>query len=374
MAIFVKLLIVLQMLIVNQHITIKCSILKNSFNKTYLYLAAFTALFLSFLYYVLPNLHEDTAFMGDGIYLLLAVVYLIPIVLLTDQPKTHTITIMSVAWVYTMFVYIISHRIAQYIYPEFLQLYSLGIQSILYILTYRSYYKMINNKFIFSIWNVGKETLYIIMGLAISSLSLLFILNYSYIHGATIINQIIAPVLLMIILILGLNLAYSFVKASKSVQDIEKRVRKDSLTRLGNREAMLEDANTRISKGEHFCLLFMDLDEFKIVNDTYGHKVGDDYLVSFSNTVRKHLGADDRFYRISGDEFVLLWSKKSCDELVEKLEEFEFLNNPMGIEFRGLSTGYAYYPEEEKDIVSLLAMADERMYQIKKRKHKNLVN
>ncbi len=374
MAIYVKLLIVLQMLIVNQHITIKCSRLKKSFNKTYFYLAAFTALFLSFLYYLLPTLPEDTAFMGDGIYLLLAAIYVFPIVFLTDQPKIHTITIMSVAWVYTMFIYIISHRIAQYIYPELLQLYSLGIQSILYVLTYRSYYKMINSKFIFTILNVGKETLYIIMGLGISSLALLFILNYSYIHGATIINQILEPVLLIIILIFGLNLAYSFVRADKSVKDIEKRVRKDSLTRLGNREAMLEDANTRIIEGNPFCLLFMDLDDFKFVNDTYGHQAGDDYLVAFSNTIRKYLGSDDRFYRISGDEFVLLWSKKSCNELVEKLEELEFLNNPMGVEFRGLSTGHARFPEDETDIVELLSMADERMYQIKKKKHKNQDN
>ena len=72
---------------------------------------------------------------------------------------------------------------------------------------------------------------------------------------------------------------------------------------------------------------------------------------------------------MSGDEFAVLCSRKTYKDLLNKLNNLTFINNPMGVEFKGLSLGHAFFPEEGIEIIDLLSKADERMYLIKKKKH-----
>ena len=374
MLLLVKILLVLQMLVVNLHMTIKSSRLKRSMGATLSVLFFVTALFIVVFYLGASIAPEEYLSKGDGLYLVFTLVYYIPLRFLTDQPARNTLTIMATAWVYTMFIYIISHRIAFQFDPDNLQLYSLILQTAFYLITYRIYFRFMNDKFIYTVRNMDRVSINILMTLSVSTVSLLFLMNYSYVYGHTPFSEMIEPILLIIISTLSLQLASSFVKSSKDAESIVKRIRKDPLTRLGNREAMMEDVNRRISRDEVFGLIFADLDRFKHVNDTYGHQAGDDYLVAFANTTRTFLGQKDRFYRISGDEFVIVCDYESCHSLMKRFDNFKFLNDPRGIGFLGLSTGHAIYPKEERELVDLLSKADERMYQEKKRKHMEQAN
>jgi diguanylate cyclase (GGDEF)-like protein/PAS domain S-box-containing protein len=83
----------------------------------------------------------------------------------------------------------------------------------------------------------------------------------------------------------------------------------DQLTCLPNRRA-LETVVARLSPGEH-CLALLDLDHFKTVNDTYGHHVGDQVLISFAKAAKALVRSDDAIFRLGGEEFVLLF--ENCD-------------------------------------------------------------
>jgi hypothetical protein len=100
------------MLVANLHMTIRSSRLKRSMGATLSVLFFVTVLFIVVFYLGASIAPEDYLFKGDGLYLLFTMVYYIPLRFLTDQPARNTLTIMATAWVYTMFVYIISHRVA----------------------------------------------------------------------------------------------------------------------------------------------------------------------------------------------------------------------------------------------------------------------
>jgi len=93
----------------------------------------------------------------------------------------------------------------------------------------------------------------------------------------------------------------------------------DSLTGLPNRRMLLERLTASISReqrGHPFALLFLDLNDFKQVNDTFGHQVGDDLLVEFAQRLTASVRAGDTVARLGGDEFVVL-----CEDIMPGEEE-----------------------------------------------------
>jgi len=85
----------------------------------------------------------------------------------------------------------------------------------------------------------------------------------------------------------------------------------DTLTNLPNRELFMEHLSMAIKRGRrrpnyHFAVLYMDIDRFKLVNDSLGHIVGDDLLKAFAKRIRESLRDIDTFARLGGDEFVIL--------------------------------------------------------------------
>ncbi len=81
----------------------------------------------------------------------------------------------------------------------------------------------------------------------------------------------------------------------------------DALTQLKNREGFYEDVHHRMNNNHHFAIIFVDLDNFKAVNDMFGHEAGDLYLLEFVRAVKEPLqDGTHGFYRLHGDEFVCL--------------------------------------------------------------------
>lgn len=162
-------------------------------------------------------------------------------------------------------------------------------------------------------------------------------------------------------------------KLLKSEQNYKYLAHHDSLTDLYNRAALHELLQEKITRRERFALILIDLDNFKPINDRYGHFVGDLYLKHIAHMLENGSSPDDLIGRIGGDEFV--WIISSMDENSELdrvvdtrlslLQKTPFMYK--GIEIPILfSAGVSQYPRDAKDIASLLKAADEAMYTMKR--------
>ena len=151
----------------------------------------------------------------------------------------------------------------------------------------------------------------------------------------------------------------------------------DPLTGLSNRLLLADRLDHAISHAGRFgkciAVVFCDLDDFKPVNDTHGHAVGDEVLRAVADRMRSVLRKEDTVCRFGGDEFVIL---------VEELKSFDFLDavvhkildvccrsvNVDGIAVPvAMSIGVALYPNDAADADTLIRRADEAMYRAKHR-------
>ncbi|MGM0519344.1 MAG: EAL domain-containing protein [Campylobacterota bacterium] len=149
----------------------------------------------------------------------------------------------------------------------------------------------------------------------------------------------------------------------------------DSLTKLPNRSYFYKQFQTYLKKAQEnedkLALLFIDLDKFKDVNDTYGHSTGDKMLQIVSKRLSNSIREDDFLARLGGDEFVVILDKikdnKSINIFAQKLqkrvgEKIEIDNHIFEMT---LSIGIALYPEHGEDEKKLLQNADIAMYEVK---------
>jgi len=145
----------------------------------------------------------------------------------------------------------------------------------------------------------------------------------------------------------------------------------DPLTNLYNRGAFIKEINKRIKSAslykEKFGFVLFDIDHFKNVNDTYGHKVGDDVLIKLSNYISKNISVDDFLARWGGEEFVIVSSCtniKQLIQLVEKLQEELSRISFTPVQKITLSFGLTVFKDgDTKD--SILNRADEALYRAK---------
>jgi diguanylate cyclase (GGDEF)-like protein len=149
----------------------------------------------------------------------------------------------------------------------------------------------------------------------------------------------------------------------------------DALTDLPNR-ILLEDRikialRMAARSAQRVGICFIDLDHFKKINDSLGHKAGDRLLVAFSNTLRKQLRSGDSLARWGGDEFVMLLPELDGEgdarEVARKVQEALF--HPIRIEDGEYSVtfsmGVAIYPDNASDVEGLLSQADRAMFYAK---------
>jgi diguanylate cyclase (GGDEF)-like protein/PAS domain S-box-containing protein len=151
----------------------------------------------------------------------------------------------------------------------------------------------------------------------------------------------------------------------------------DLLTGLPNRALFmdrLERAITRANRrGSKVVVLFMDLDNFKVVNDSLGHKAGDQLLIAVAERLKTCLRSDDSAARLGGDEFtILIEDIASVGEVVEIAERIaEVLRRPFALEeqevFVTVSTGIALNSTAQEQPADLLRHADLAMYRAKHR-------
>jgi len=146
----------------------------------------------------------------------------------------------------------------------------------------------------------------------------------------------------------------------------------DELTGLPNRSLIRERVEAILARaGGRFALAFIDIDNFKHINDFYSHAIGDALLVKFVQRIASHLRPSDILARMSGDEFVLVLDPFETREqivgmvetIVEHLKQSFFID---GFEiFTSASIGVSFYPDHGRDYEALRRNADTAMYRAK---------
>jgi diguanylate cyclase (GGDEF)-like protein/PAS domain S-box-containing protein len=145
----------------------------------------------------------------------------------------------------------------------------------------------------------------------------------------------------------------------------------DALTGLPNRIYLTEQLDKRLNAQEHCAVLYVDLDKYKIINDTLGHSVGDQVLIEVARRFKQTIRPGDVAGRIGGDEFILLLNKLSDRVEIEKIsrEVLAAIEKPFILSnrayFLSASIGVAIAPENGKDGKVLIRCADNAMYRVK---------
>jgi diguanylate cyclase (GGDEF)-like protein len=143
---------------------------------------------------------------------------------------------------------------------------------------------------------------------------------------------------------------------------------KDALTGLSNRYSLFTKMNQLIQSNQAFIVVFIDLDNLKMINDTYGHSKGDVYLKEFARSLQDTVNDQDNVYRFAGDEFVCLIEMDIATFKQTLFEEEVNRAIVMSIPFVGMSMGTAYYPNDGSNPDSLITKADQNMYVEKRQK------
>lgn len=158
-------------------------------------------------------------------------------------------------------------------------------------------------------------------------------------------------------------------------QKLEMMAHYDMLTKLPNRSLLADRFKSGIAHSQQtdtmLGVCFLDLDNFKPVNDSYGHDVGDQLLIAVAQRLKSNIRDEDTASRQGGDEFVLLLgdikSLAHCDETLQRINYF--LAQPYiiaGHTFNiSVSIGVTLYPDDDADLDTLLRHADYSMYQAK---------
>ncbi|MCR8923169.1 EAL domain-containing protein [Dasania sp. GY-MA-18] len=158
-------------------------------------------------------------------------------------------------------------------------------------------------------------------------------------------------------------------------QEMEQLAFYDPLTGLVNRRLFKERLKQHISfakrHGTQAAILYLDLDRFKVVNDTLGHDVGDQLLVAIADRLKTSMREQDTVARLGGDEFTVLVPDIKNISDVEALARkiIAVIQKPIAVAGKKLSTttsiGVSLYPDHEKDSIELMKMADMAMYHAK---------
>ncbi|PKO92030.1 MAG: hypothetical protein CVU16_07440 [Betaproteobacteria bacterium HGW-Betaproteobacteria-10] len=158
----------------------------------------------------------------------------------------------------------------------------------------------------------------------------------------------------------------------------------DSLTGLPNRTQLgrrLRQALSRATRqGTRLAVGFIDLDHFKEINDTYGHAIGDQFLIEIAHRLQETCRTEDTMARWGGDEFVFLMEDVNNPQTPAQLAErmLHDLAKPLSLAGQNFvpsaSIGLALFPDEKQCAASLLELADSAMYQAKKAGGKQVVS
>ena len=189
-------------------------------------------------------------------------------------------------------------------------------------------------------------------------------------------TEILSALLIAVVISI---LAAAFVTAFFSLQEAAKELEilsyRDALTNLNNPRSYHEHMDELSKKKLPYGLIFMDLNDFKQVNDTYGHDAGDELLNIVAKRLQNSIREKDKAFRIGGDEFVVVihgtHEARFYESVIARMRENvarDVVLSDVTLKV-SISAGYARCPEDGAKFEDVVKKADELMYE-NKRKHK----
>ncbi|MSO98257.1 MAG: GGDEF domain-containing protein [Rhodospirillaceae bacterium] len=177
------------------------------------------------------------------------------------------------------------------------------------------------------------------------------------------------------------EIGHHLAKQDRRIAELENLATTDGLTNVLNRRGFEDRLTHELSvarrHGVGGVLIFVDLDEFKPINDTYGHAAGDEVLVTVANLLRAHIRDTDYIGRLGGDEFAILLPRSNKRNGVGRAEDLDRKLNNAYAAWRGhnipIKASCGVYMYSSKiEMKELLENADAAMYQIKQERKTRL--
>ncbi len=183
--------------------------------------------------------------------------------------------------------------------------------------------------------------------------------------------------------VIGANIIVDDITESKEAEkELKEKVERDPLTGAYNRRALKSVLQDRLEEAREknliSCLAVLDVDDFKEINDEYGHRAGDKVLKYIATRVKKELRDKDLIIRTGGDEFLIYLhdireaknALKSMERIFKKITGRYRLDDDFGNQsqdmFIGCSIGVVLYPRDGETVNELMTKADESLYKVKK--------
>ncbi|MEG0593329.1 MAG: diguanylate cyclase, partial [Coprobacillus sp.] len=307
---------------------------------------------------------------GNGLFTLFGFFYLLPLRYLYKESFLKQMFIICFCWIYTLIVFSIAMQLG-FIFEEYGRFLVVVIsETLIFACTF--YWA---RKFVIKIYmtlieckekgilNYLNKTSFVWF-LTILSVNMLFVFyDNSYL-------KIITICIIGYNVVFTYKLLYEMLNKRNEIGLLKSQVARDDLTCLGSRIEFHRILSKLVKSKKSFYLIYLDLDDFKYINDHYGHIKGDLYLSRFSQEL-SNLFRYEQLYRISGDEFVVLDNMNNIEDVINKINSIYFELDNQNIKFLGVSYGYANYPNDGRESDELIHHADKQMYRTKKLRKQN---
>lgn len=306
---------------------------------------------------------------GNGLFVWFGFLYLIPAKLLYNDSLERLFVMFCSAWVYTLSAFSVASQIGKTFPPEYYAISVALIQTGIFVFITPVFFRKVLNIYLEILRNIQpRNTKYL------KTTSLLWFLTIFMVNFSITLDKPVYKIASVIILSFNAISSYLLLKTvidqTLNVESLKNIVYMDALTGVPNRSELKNNVEKLISENKDFSLIYMDLDDFKEVNDRFGHITGDEYLCQFVRAAEKCIGYNGRIYRVGGDEFVGVFLDRDYEKITGKIEEIDF--NIDGMPFIGVSVG-SVCSDSHIGFEKLLEAADKNMY-INKNKKKAKLN
>lgn len=324
--------------------------------------AAITAVFLFIMN--LATQGTPLQYGGETVFWMLAGCALItPLLFFYGGGWGLRVTVFFYILCYVLSIFTAANRAAYLLTGDSMSWLTLLIQTVLYTGSIRQFQQFSQEKFIrFLSEAAGSRHQRLLLMQTITSFVLIAAYNILMVSICSELEKLLFLFLLLFYIVQTNLLLVSYLQTDENKQEFQLMAATDPLTGLGNSVALVDQLHEMQKEGGAFSLLFMDLDSFKSVNDTHGHRAGDAYLIRFAQALKRLGGDGTFFFRKSGDEFIGLTRDR---ELAKALKALQPEMEP-GIAFLGVSVGCANTPEDGETLAELLDVADRDMYRHKR--------
>lgn len=353
----------MQMLVINLFVINKCSERKFSKKVTYACMLLGVAALVPAIYKIClinPDFGN-----GNGLFVIGSFIFVFPVKTLYNISVSKIVSLACTSWVYTFIVFSVSVHIG-YLIPDIHIGYSvLAVQTLIYTVTISGFYHMIRKSFLTILAQLTPQENTNLMWTSIFWFWTVFIVNLSFIYMEHIPLRIIALLSVSFCAFNFYRHIYRMLDSNRIIDRLKDVAYKDNLTQLRSRAVLSNDVDELLDRQVPFKLIFMDLNNFKSINDTYGHVAGDEYLAFFAREVKQRVGSKGGFYRISGDEFICIYTAPDILRFIDAISTLPENLPDSEMPFKGVSYGIAHYPDDGQTLSDLIHVADARMYAMK---------